>query len=212
MGERLHPIFSAGEVVNSINYINHGNKMKVKRKIIGICGSASQKSGNLAILNYIADSGKSDFDFELIDDLTEFPHFRTELTDENVPDKIVDFREKILNSDGVIICTPEYVFSIPSGLKNILEWCVSTIVFSNKPIGLITASANGEKGHEELELIMKTLQTYFTEDTTLLIQGIKGKLSREGRITDKKTEAELQNMMKSFKELIEKQRTSISQA
>ncbi len=178
--------------------------MRRKKKIIGICGSASRNSGNLAILKYIAESEESEFDFELIDDLTEFPHFRPELTDGDVPDKITDFRNKILNADGIVVCTPEYVFSIPSGLKNILEWCVSTTVFSDKPIGLITASASGEKAHEELKLIMRTIQTHFTEDTTLLIQGIKGKVSREGNITHKETETELQKMIMAFKELIKK--------
>ena len=118
-------------------------------------------------------------------------NFRAELT-----------RNKIFSADGIIISTPEYVFSIPSGLKNILEWCVSTTVFSDKPVGLITASTSGGKGHEELKLIMKTIQTNFTEETTLLIQGIKGKVSREGRITDKGTEVKLRKLIISFKELI----------
>ncbi len=178
--------------------------MNHKKKIIGICGSASQNSGNLSILKYIAESEKIEFDFEIIEDLTEFPHFRTELTDENVPEKIVDFRNKVSNADGILICTPEYVFSIPSGLKNILEWCVSTTVFSDKPIGLITASASGEKGHEELKLIMETIQTNFTENTTLLIKGIKGKVSQDGKITDEKTESELRKLIKYFKELTKK--------
>ena len=179
--------------------------MNTKEKIIGICGSASRNSGNLAILKHISESDKSEMELEIIEDLTEFPHFRTELTDENVPEKIIDFRNKISNADGIIICTPEYVFSIPSGLKNILEWCVSTTVFSDKPVGLITASSSGEKGHEELKLIMKTIQTYFTDDTTLLIQGVKGKVNKEGKITDEKTETDLKKLMESFKELINKQ-------
>ncbi len=171
-------------------------------KIIGICGSASKNSGNLSILKFISESEKSEFDFEIIDDLTEFPHFKTELTDINVPDKVFDFRNKIFKADGIIICTPEYVFSIPSGLKNIIEWCVSTTVFSDKPTGLITASAHGKKGHEELKLIMKTVQANFTDKTTLLIQGIKAKASLEGKITDEKTEAELRKFIQSYRELI----------
>lgn len=173
-----------------------------KKRIIGICGSASQNSANLSILKFIAESGKYELDFEIIDDLAEFPHFRTELTSSNIPEKIVDFRNKILCADGVIICTPEYIFSIPGGLKNMIEWCVSTTVFSDKPMGLITASASGEKGHEELKLIMKTVQADFTVGSTLLIQGIKGKVSNEGRITDKKTKIELEDFIQSFKELL----------
>lgn len=175
-----------------------------KKKIIGICGSASQNSGNLSILKYIAESVKAEFDLEIIEDLSLFPHFRTELTDNNVPASIIDFRNKVSSADGILICTPEYVFSIPSGLKNIIEWCVSTTVFSDKPVGLITASASGEKGHEELKLIMKTIQADFTKDTTLLIRGIKGKISREGKITDEDTEAAIQKLVTAFKELTRK--------
>ncbi|MBU2998095.1 NAD(P)H-dependent oxidoreductase [Cellulophaga baltica] len=175
-----------------------------KKNIIGICGSASQNSGNLSILKWISELEKTDFNIEIIDDLTSLPHFRTELTDKNVPEKIIEFRNKISNADGIIICTPEYVFSIPSGLKNMIEWCVSTTVFSDKPIGIITASANGEKGHKELKLIMETIQTRFTDQTTLLIQGIKGKIDKKGKIIDESTETELRKLTESFKTLIKK--------
>lgn len=178
--------------------------MMEKKNIIGICGSASLNSANLSILKWISELEKSDFNLEIIDTLTELPHFKTELTDKNVPEKIVAFRNKIAKADGIIISTPEYVFSIPSGLKNMIEWCVSTTVFSDKPIGIITASASGIKGHQELKLIMETVQTNFTDDTTLLIQGVKGKVDKEGKIINENTELELRKLIQSFKTLMEK--------
>ncbi len=78
---------------------------------------------------------------------------------------------------------------------------MSTTVFSDKPIGLITASASGEKGHEELKLIMKTVQTQFTDETTLLIQGIKGKLNSSEQILDIKTKKQLKRFVESFSRL-----------
>lgn len=161
--------------------------MFTKKNILGICGSASPNSANLSLLKYLGDLGKAELNMEILDNLTEFPHFQTTLTENNVPEKIISLREKISKADGVVICSPEYVFSIPSGLKNLLEWCVSTTVFSEKPVGLITASASGLKGHEELKLIMETIQANFIEETTLLIQGIKGKVNPEGQITDQIT-------------------------
>ena len=68
-----------------------------KKNIIGICGSASQNSGNLSILKWVAELEKSDFNMEIIDNLTSLPHFTTELTDKNVPEKIIEFRNKISN-------------------------------------------------------------------------------------------------------------------
>lgn len=173
-----------------------------KLKILAINGSASRKSSNSYLLHKIAETGENNFDFQIVEDLSEFPAFRTELTEVNVPVSIEKLRKKIRLADGIIISTPEYVFSIPSGLKNIIEWCVSTTLFSDKPIGIITASANGEKGHEELQLIMKTVMAKYTPETTLLIQGIKGKMNDKGDVTDDNLTRKIEDFVDSFVELV----------
>jgi len=137
-------------------------------------------------------------------DLKKLPHFDPELSIYNTPASVIEFRQFIERADGVIICTPEYVFSIPSGLKNAIEWCVSTTVFSDKPVGLITASASGKKGHEELQLIMKMIMAVFTKETALLIQGVKGKVNENGVITDKETQATLTSFIAAFKKILNK--------
>ena len=173
-----------------------------KKNIFAIIGSASQNSANLKLVKRIFELTREDFDMVIFEGLAELPHFRTEQSIENTPQVVLDFRNAVLRADGIIICTPEYVFSIPSGLKNAIEWCVSTTVFSQKPLGIITASANGLKGHEELQLIMKTVETNFTEATTLLIQGIKVKIDEDGNISDTRTNAALANFIEHFKALV----------
>lgn len=176
--------------------------MKEKKNILAIIGSASQNSANQKLVDNIIRLMSDGFDFKVYDDLKILPHFDPELTSENTPDVITRFRNDIEHADGIMICTPEYIFSIPSGLKNAIEWCVSTTVFSDKPIGLITASAQGEKGHEELQLIMKTVMGVFIPETTLLIQGIKGKIDFSGNIKDNHTSIEVNNFAKAFGQLI----------
>jgi NAD(P)H-dependent FMN reductase len=173
------------------------------KKIFVINGSASDNSSNQKLIDNFADLTKNFFRLTVFNDLKILPHFDPELSITDTPKIILDIREKIDTADGILICTPEYVFSIPSGLKNAIEWCVSTTVFSDKPIGLITAAANGEKGHEELQLIMKTVMTKFTPDTTLLVQGVKGKINVQGDITDSKTKDDLVKFIDAFKKLIE---------
>lgn len=158
-----------------------------KINILAIIGSASTHSSNLKLVEEIAMLSPEFFNIFIFDNLKSLPHFDPELSGTNPPIEVVDFRNSIEQADAVIICTPEYVFSIPSGLKNAIEWCIATTVFSNKPVGLITASASGEKGHESLQLIMKTVMARFTSDTTLLIQGVKGKFNSEGTLTDPET-------------------------
>ncbi len=172
------------------------------KKIFVINGSASENSSNQKLIDNFAGMTKDCFYLTIFNDLKTLPHFDPALSIDNTPKVILDLRQKIEEADGIVICTPEYVFSIPSGLKNAIEWCVSTTVFSDKPTGLITASASGEKGHEELKLIMKTVMAVFTDDTTLLIQGIKGKINGQGDIIDIKTKDGLIKFVGAFKALV----------
>lgn len=175
----------------------------MKKNILAIVGSASKESSNLKLVRYLASITQNDFSLEIFDTLSALPHFNPEQTETNTPKEVTAIRNTISHADGIIICTPEYIFSMPSGLKNLIEWCVSTTVFSKKPIGLITASAQGEKCQEELKLVMKTVETIFTEKTTLLIQGVKGKVDAEGNIRTEALRTELADFINHFNALIE---------
>lgn len=174
------------------------------KNLFVINGSASEGSSNLRLIEYVADICKSGFEVTIYDKLKSLPHFDLQLSTENTPDAVVALRDKIDRADGVMICTPEYVFSIPSGLKNAIEWCVSTTVFSDKPLAIITASAHGEKGHEELQLIMGTLMAKFNAETTMLIQGIKGKITQQGTIEDQQLKEKLIKLVHAFGRLMGK--------
>ena len=173
-----------------------------RKNIFAIIGSASRHSSNLKIVRYLEAATQAHFNWTVFDDLRELPHFDPERTDSDVPAVIENFRTAIRQADAVLICTPEYVFSIPSGLKNALEWCVSTVVFSEKSVALITASANGLKGHEELQLILRTLGAHVPENASLLIQGVKGKVDADGNITHAATKRELNDFAGVLRDLL----------
>ena len=176
--------------------------MTEKKNILAIIGSASSNSTNLKLVEKIASLTSKEFNLTIYSDLKTLPHFDPVLSSDNPPKQIIEFRKSIDQADGIIICTPEYVFSIPSGLKNAIEWCISTTIFSEKPSGLITASASGQKGHEELQLIMKTAMAKFTNETTLLIQGVKGKFDEQNNLKDIETTENLNGFIDAFKLLL----------
>ena len=173
----------------------------MKKNILAIVGSAGENSSNEQLVGILAELSRDYFNISIFKDLKKLPHFDPFLSTENPPGEIIEVRNLIEKADGIIICTPEYVFSIPAGLKNLIEWCVATTVFSNKPAGLITASADGQKGHEELKLIMTTLMAGFNDHTTLLIRGIKSKFNEHGRLTDEKTQHDLMAFLKELNKL-----------
>ncbi len=175
--------------------------MKPKKKILAISGSTRKDSSNLKLIKLLADLTKDIYDVTIFEGLSELPHFNPDI--ENPPAQVVDFRQLITDASGVLICTPEYIFSLPGSLKNAFEWCVSSTVFSTKPVGLITASGLGEKGHEELKLIMKTIEAKFDSDTEILISGFRGKINEKGLITDDTTMNRLSHFLQAFDKQLE---------
>lgn len=176
--------------------------MPQEKNIFVIIGSASKHSANEQLMEYLEKLTEDFFRVTIFADLKTLPPFDPQLSTDHPPKEIITFRNSIEKANGIVICTPEYIFSIPSGLKNAIEWCVATTVWSDKPLGIITASAHGQRGHEELQLIMKTVMAKFTDETTLLIQGIKGKINSNGQITHEKTKDDFANFIHAFKGLI----------
>jgi chromate reductase, NAD(P)H dehydrogenase (quinone) len=174
--------------------------MTSRKKILIIIGSATKNSSNQKLLEQVLKKNTGT-DFQMYDDLSILPHFDTSLTDVDTPEEVVKIREDIDLSAGVIFSTPEYIFSIPGRLKNLLEWCVSTNVFSNKPVALITGSASGEKGHEELLLLLTTLGAVIDDKHQLLIHGIKGKFEPDGSV-ENNTFAKVSELVTDFEKSV----------
>ncbi|MFS4430286.1 NADPH-dependent FMN reductase [Chryseobacterium sp. S90] len=170
--------------------------MPPQKKIVVIIGSASENSSNQKLMEQVLEKIENT-DFLMYDNLAVLPHFDTAITDENIPDEVLKIREYIKNSAGVIFSTPEYIFSIPGRLKNMLEWCVSTTIFSDKPVAVITASASGEKGHEELLMILNTLGATTDDKHQALIKGIKGKFDSNG-LLESNTFAKVSKLVADF--------------
>jgi len=166
------------------------------QKILGLVGSIKASSMNLSMMHEIKDRLADDFTLSIFNALDQLPHFNPDLDKENPPPAIADLRAKIESADGILICTPEYVFSIPAALKNAIEWMVSTTLFSEKPVALITASSAGEKGHESLQLVLRTLYCKLPEETSLLIRGAKANLKKPATWDD------IDRLLENFYQLI----------
>ena len=172
------------------------------KNVVALIGSATTSSANHKLLEYIRSEARDTFQVTFYDRLKTLPHFDPELVSGTYTVRNYGDAQSYPGCGWSYNQYPEYVFSIPSGLKNAIEWCVATTVFSGKPLGIITASTSGIKGHEELQLIMRTLMATFTPETTLLIQGVKGKIDAHGAIIDIQTKESLQRFTKALFALI----------
>lgn len=174
-----------------------------KKKIFAICGSTRKESVNLHIIKEMAAIYHHGFDWVIFNSLSELPHFNPDLDNEHPPAAVAAFRKEIETADGIMVCTPEYVYSLPGSLKNAFEWLVSTVLLTHKPTALITAASSGVKAYEALELLIGTIGAKIGPATSLLIQAPKTKITLEGKINDQKTLEAMEYLMKAFGNLID---------
>lgn len=172
-----------------------------EKNVLVILASASKHSSNRKLMELFQKLTLPYFSITILDNLETLPHFDAGLT-ENLPETVSDYHHLIESAGAIVICTPEYIFSIPSRLKNLMEWCVATTIFNDKPVGLITASADGRHGHTELKLIMSTLGAKLSEEASLLIPGIKGKFNADDDLIDPSIMRSLEAFSKGLTNLL----------
>ncbi|MGW6277885.1 NADPH-dependent FMN reductase [Kribbella sp. NPDC055071] len=112
--------------------------------ILGISGSLRAGSLNTALLRSAQKHAPSGMTISLYDGLADLPYYNSDLdTEENLPIQVNDLRDRIRAADGLLIATPEYNYSIPGGLKNLIDWASrpsATSSLLHKPIAIMGAA------------------------------------------------------------------------
>ncbi len=168
-------------------------------KILAISGSLRSNSSNNTVINTAVALLAGKANVVIYDGLGRLPHFddsKEEYTE------VTRWRNLIRESDGVLICSPEYAFGVPGSLKNALDWTVSKGELVYKPLALVTAATGGDKAHAALLNTFTALSTNVTEDTSLLIPYIRAKMNPSGEITDAATLAAIERVLGSLIKLI----------
>ncbi|MDC7694267.1 NAD(P)H-dependent oxidoreductase [Asticcacaulis sp. DXS10W] len=137
--------------------------IKNQLKILAISGSTRRHSTNTALLRAIAAVAPADISVEIFDKVGDLPIFSPDISDESFPDIVRQFADRIAASDGLIVSSPEYVHSIPGGLKNAIDWLVSGSEVIGKPIALAHASHRGDDMLTGLRLVLSTVSSGFNE-------------------------------------------------
>lgn len=139
-----------------------------KKKILGICGSASAKSSNHELLKTLSKEFSDDFTWTITNKLRDFPMFRPESLEDKLPITIKDFKKQLLTTEAIVIVTPEYTHNIPAVLKNALEWCTASGEFANTPVLPITFTPAEPRGKYAMQSLLESLITMDAKVVTQL--------------------------------------------
>ena len=176
--------------------------MSKKLSILGIAGSLRKSSSSNFVLHHVISLFPDHINFSVFDGIDKLPHF----DDPNsLPPVVADFRARVRVADGVLICTPEYAVGIHGSLKNALDWTVASGDFVDKPVALITASSQGEKGHAALLLVLQAISAKVPDDAHLIISFIRTKISN-GEVSDDATRKSLKHVVDSLVKSVEQQK------
>jgi NAD(P)H-dependent FMN reductase len=170
--------------------------------VLAICGSTRAASSNLNVIHAIARLAHDRFSVQLYSGLEQLPQFNPDRDTEEAPAEVADLRKQLRAADGVLICTPEYALGVPGALKNAIDWTVSSMEFSKKPVALITASLSGEKAHQSLLGTLLIIESRMTQDSQLLISAVRTKLGRDATINDEATREGVDKLIRSLVEMM----------
>ncbi|WP_160715278.1 NADPH-dependent FMN reductase [Chitinophaga solisilvae] len=176
-------------------------------KVLAICGSTRSVSSNHHIIKAVTTMAAGIFSVELFDGLMNIPPFNPDqdLHAESAPPAVAGFRQLLREADAVLISTPEYAIGVPGVLKNAIDWTVSSMEFSGKPVALITAGTSGHKAHQSLLGTLLIIESRITADAQLVISGVKTKVSDSGTITDPATADSLRRLITALTAVVKEE-------
>ena len=90
------------------------------KKVLMIVGSMREKSFNMQLARLAADAlrGKAEVSFL---NYADIPYMNQDM-EFPTPEEILRVRDEVSKADGIWIFTPEYNYSYPGVLKNLLDW------------------------------------------------------------------------------------------
>lgn len=172
-------------------------------EFIGISGSIRMESYNTKLLHAAAGFLPKEVTIRIIA-CGDLPLYNNDLDKDIKPDSVVQFLRSIGESDGLLIATPEYNYSIPGVLKNAIDWASRPgykSVLAGKPAGIISAAKSvvgGARVQLHLRDVFSSTLTPVVPSPPLLVPLAQEKFNQAGELVDKDTMRKLDRYMQDL--------------
>jgi chromate reductase len=170
--------------------------------ILGFAGSLRKNSFNKSVLRGAVELCPENAKIEVFD-LEGIPPFNQDLENQP-PEKVRNFKEKIRAADAILIATPEYNYSIPGVLKNAIDWASRPYqdnAFEDKPVAVMSASTGmlgGSRAQYHLRQAFVFLSMYPINYPEVIVSFAPEKIDKNGRLTDEKTREKIRELLESL--------------
>jgi chromate reductase, NAD(P)H dehydrogenase (quinone) len=157
-------------------------------RLIGMSGSLRSGSYSNAVLQTLCEKFAGRADLQLYD-LKPIPLYNQDFEGDKRPEPVKEMLAAIAESDGLVLCAPEFNHSIPGVLKNALDWAsrpAFTSVMAYKPVAIMATSRGALGGARCLEHMRVALDSMLSRvvlarEVTITATAEK---VRDGRLVD----------------------------
>lgn len=165
--------------------------MKDNYHFVAISGSLRNESFNTMVLKTLQMLAPVNIIIEQCS-IAEIPMYNFDFHEKNIPESVEKLCNSIKAADAVIIVTPEYNYSIPGVLKNVIDFLSKNPVkpFDKKAVGIVSASPSllgGVRAQYHLRQILVAVNAMTMNVPEVVITEVNKKFDETGNLTDEKT-------------------------
>lgn len=170
--------------------------------ILGFAGSLRKDSYNKALLRAAMELMPKEAKLEVFD-LEGIPPFNQDLENQ-MPERVKEFKAKIKAADAILIATPEYNYSIPGVLKNAIDWASRPYgdnSFEGKPVAIMSASIGllgGARAQYHLRQSFIFLDMHPINRPEVIVTFAPQKIDEKGNLTDKETRKRMNELLEKL--------------
>jgi chromate reductase, NAD(P)H dehydrogenase (quinone) len=178
-------------------------------QLLGISGSLRKGSYNTSLLHAALKLLPEGVTMETFN-IGELPLYNADLDLPAVaqrPAGVQQFRDRVAKADGLVICSPEYNYGIPGGLKNAIDWASrgkdSPLI--KKPVAIMGATISlwgtvrMQLDFHHIFLYLDMRPVYKPE---VLIAQAQNKFNDKGELTDATSLDLIKQKLEALKNLI----------
>lgn len=168
-------------------------------EIVALVGSTREQSFNRGLLRTAMLLQAEDVHIAELP-VTSLPFFNPDHADAEHLPTVQDFREALRRADALLVCTPEYAYSIPGVLKNALDWVSvpkGRSPLRGKPIGIASASierAGTVRAQMHLRQVFLSMGAIPIPEPEVYVTFAEDKFNHLGELTDQTARESIKNL------------------
>ncbi len=173
--------------------------------VLSVCGSLRKGSFNAMVQRALPSLAPEGMNIMPAPSFAEFPLYNADIQNSTgFPAPVNALAEAFRAADGLIICSPEYNFTIPGGLKNAIDWLsrLTNQPFAGKPIALQSASpgpVGGARVQYDLRKAFVFLDAFTLNKPEIFVGNCASKLDEKtGEIKDEATRGFIKQQLSAF--------------